>query len=175
MIKAKIKTKIFPTINDIKILNAQGPWKTSTGSNLLIRAAFSFDWITKSFFEYDKGELAGLSEDIRGLRVYTVRSLPLGKKSKSGFHKIRSEMAIGIEGKVELECEDLFGNSKKFIITPENGIWMPPYILQTHQALEDNSGLLLIANTLFVAENKDTHDTFSVEEFKGLQSKIKSR
>jgi len=169
----KTMLKKFPTINEIRVFKAQGPWKTSTGSSLSVRVALSFEWVTNSFLGYNSEELANISPDIRGLRVYTVRNIPLERRSSSGFHKVRGEIAMGLDGKVELECEDVLGDSKKFIITPENGIWMPPYLLQTHQALEEDSGLILIANTLFVAEKKETHDTYPAEDFRRLQQQIK--
>ena len=46
---------------------------------------------------------------------------------------------------------------------------MPPYILHSYMVLEEGSGLLVLANTLFNPEVKETHDTYSMQAFRELQ------
>ena len=71
------------------------------------------------------------------------------------------------------ECEDIYRNKTEFILTQENGIWMPPFILHTYEVLENNSGLFVVANTLFVPDDPRTHDTFSADKFRELQKAVR--
>ena len=156
-------------VDKIQVLDARGPWQTKSGGKLMVAFTLPFDVVQQRYFAYDQEELKKVPEDIRGLRIYTVRDLPQGPIGGTEFHRIREEIIYGLEGKIKMECEDLFGGKKKFILTPEKGIWMPPFILHTYKMMEEKSGLLVIANTLFNPDDPRTHDTYSLEVFRQLQ------
>lgn len=111
-----------------------------------------------------------MPSDIRGIRTYTVRGIPASKIGGEEFHKIRKEFIFVLEGKVEITLEDLGGETETSVITPNQAIYVPPLTLHTYKTLEDNSGLLVICNTLFIPEDQRTHDTYGLEEFRKLQS-----
>jgi len=158
----------YPSINDVKKIATRGPWRTKSNGQLMVLFALS-EIDLQSYFSYDQKELAQIPQDIRGLRSYTVRDLPQSEVGGGEFHRIRKEMVFGLEGSVKWQCEDLFGNKTETIITPNVGIYLPPYILHTYEVIEDKSGLLVIANTLFDPDDSRTHDTYSQKEFIELQ------
>lgn len=159
----------YPNICQIRILDTRGPWNTKSGGTLMVRACLPLETVLQEYFRYDANELREIPGDIRGLRFYTVRNLPFGQIGGKEFHRMREEMVIGLEGRLKWECEDVYGNKEEFTLTPETGIWMPPFILHTYEVLENNSGIFVVANTLFVPDNTRTHDTFSLEKFRELQ------
>jgi len=161
-------------VSDIRILNANGPWKTKSNGLLMVSLAVSLETIQRKFFHYNETELKKIPEDIRGFRIYTVRNLPKGQIGGTEFQRIREEIVFRLEGRVKWICEDLFGEKAEFVLTPEIGLWMPPFILHTYEATYENSGLLVLANTLFRPENSRTHDTYSMDIFKELQKNFKN-
>ena len=163
----------YPNVGRIRTLDTHGPWNTKSGGTLMVRTYIPLETVLKEYFSYNSNELQKVPGDIRGLRFYTVRNLPLGQIGGTEFHRIREEMVIGLEGKVRWECEDVYRNKTEFILTQENGIWMPPFILHTYEVLENNSGLFVVANTLFVPDDPRTHDTFSADKFRELQKAVR--
>lgn len=160
-------------VEEINEWKCRGPWRTKSEGNLFVNMALSLAAVYERYFSYDEDELKKIPEDIRGFRMYMVRGIPAGKIGGGEFHRIRREIIFGLEGVVDLECEDLFGGRKKFVITPQNGVCVPPSILHTYKAQDEKSGLLVLANTLFDPGNPKTHDTFSAAEFRGLRSRYK--
>lgn len=164
------KSNIRPArVNEVQVINARGPWETKSGGKLTVVSAFSQIDLSKFFAYNNVDELNRIPEDIRGLRIYTVRDLPKGQIGGTEFHRIREEAIFGLEGSVKWECEDVFGNKKVLTISTDVGIWMSPFILHTYEVMDEGSGLLVIANTLFNPEDPRTHDTYSAEEFHELQ------
>ncbi|MDA2935765.1 WxcM-like domain-containing protein [Patescibacteria group bacterium AH-259-L05] len=161
-------------VDDVKVIKARGPWKTKSNGELMVLYALAYVDID-AYFEYDDKELARIPGDIRGLRSYTVRNLSEGELGGNEFHRIRKEMVFVLEGSVRWGCVDLFGGGAEFIITPENGVFVPSFILHTYEVLEEGSGLLVIANTLFDSEDPRTHDTYSLEKFHELQKQYMSK
>ena len=156
------------TIAAVETLVARGPWATKSAAELMVLCAvprFPLD----RFFAYDKEELERIPEDIRGLRIYTVRGLPRGKIGGTEFHRIRQEIVFGLEGAVRWTVTDLFGRRKELTLTPKSGVRTPPFILHRYEALEEGSGLLVVANTLFNPEDSRTHDSYPEAEFRKLQ------
>ncbi len=161
----------FNTVEEVIVCEARGPWTTKSGGELTVLSALPFSTTIDQFFNYKEKELAKMPKgfDIRGLRIYSVRNLSAHQIGGMEFHKIRQEMIFCLEGSVRWECEDVFGNKKNWMLTPGIGVWMPPYILHTYKVLEEKSGLLVVCNTLFIPEDKRTHDTYSKEEFLKIQ------
>jgi|SRR3989344_5011965 len=157
------------TVDEIRILAARGPWTTKSGGKLNVTFALPLQTLQDSYLQYENEELKRVPGDVRGLRVYTVRDLPLGSIGGTEWHRIREEMIFVLEGSVRWMCEDLLGGTKDFALDPSVGVWMPPFIRHTYEVLESGSGLFVVANTLFVPEDPATHDTYSPEEFKKLQ------
>jgi len=160
--------KIPFSIKDVRLMEVRGPWQTKSRGNLMVLSSFSnneVDW--KEFFKWDERELKNIP-DIRGLRYYIVKDLPKDKVGGGEFHKIRQEVIFATHGSVKWECEDLLGNRKITILTSQNGIWIPPFMLHKYKALVEGTELAVVANTTFDPKNPLTHDTFSISEFQKL-------
>jgi len=156
------------SIKDVQEIETRGPWRTKSEGNLMVLFSFPYEIDMKRFLRWDDKELKNIP-DIRGLRYYSVRSLPKGQVGGGEFHRIRQEIVFATEGSVQWECEDLSGKKKITILAPQNGIWLSPFILHSYKVLEEGTGLAVIANTTFDPENTKTHDTFSLSEFQKLQ------
>ena len=156
------------SVEDVREFKTKGPWTTKSDGLLKVLCAFSQELIDE-FFKYNSEEIGKIPGDIRGLRIYTVRGVAEKKIGGIEFHHIREEIVFGLEGSFLWRCEDLFGGTCEFTITPECGVWMPSYILHTYSALESGSGLIVLCNTLFDPDDPQTHDTYSSDEFRVLQ------
>lgn len=164
----RIPTRVPKRVDQVVELVGRGPWQSKSGGELRVGFALPQGQVDR-FFSYDPEELALVPEDIRGLRVYTVRGIPEGTIGGTETHRVREEIVYGLEGEVWWECEDLWGNKREFVLTPQLGVWMPPYILHTYRSRTSGAGLLVVCNTLFNPDNPATFDTFGVEEFRALQ------
>ena len=165
--------RIVPkSVAQIGVFPNEGPWKSKSGGELNILFARHLSFITGLFFEYDADELEKIPRDIRGLRMYRMDNIPKGGIGGNEFHRIRQEIIIPIKGRLVYECTDLFGQKRDFDLTPKTSIWLPPLVMHTYQAQEDNSSIVVIANTLYDAADKETWDTYSLEEFNNLQRKF---
>lgn len=166
-----ISGRSVPTVDDVRFMPQRGPWETKSRGQLMVTLALPIPVLNTHFLFYDPEELASvLPFDIRGLRLYTVRGLPENSIGGTEFHRIREEMVFVLDGLVLWTCEDLAGNIRELLLDPTTGVWMPPYILHTYQALKPDSGLLVIANTLFDPEDPSTHDTYPADSFHQLQA-----
>ena len=165
--------RIVPkSVAQIGVFPNEGPWKSKSGGELNVLFARHLSFITGLFFEYDADELEKIPRDIRGLRMYRMDNIPKGGIGGNEFHRIRQEIIIPIKGRLVYECADLFGQKRDFDLTPKTSIWLPPLVMHTYQAQEDNSSIVVIANTLYDAADKETWDTYSLEEFNNLQRKF---
>ena len=162
---------MYSNVYDSKVITPRGTWKTKSQGELFVLMAFEPD-IFGSFFSYNPKELEGLEVDIRGFRIYTVRHLPKGQIGGTEFHRIRQEIIIGLEGLLWIQLEDIFGNSRIISVKPSMAVWLSPFILHTYKSSEDNSGLLVIANTLFDPANPATHDTYNRGEFEKIKPEL---
>lgn len=165
------------TVDDVLELPVQGPWVTKSKGQLDKLFEIGFDLLFHGgYFDYDATELSYLSKDIRGLRSYTVHKLK--QKQENGepviggmeYHRIRKELFFVLEGGATIELEDVYGKIKKVALNPRNGLFIPPFILHTYWINADNTRLLVIANTLFDANDDRTKDTYSTVVFKELQT-----
>lgn len=160
------------SVAQIGVFPNEGPWPTKSDGELNVLFARHLSYITGLFFEYDADELEKIPRDIRGLRMYRVDNIPKGGIGGNEFHRIRQEIIIPIRGRLVYECEDLFGQKRNFDLTPETSIWIPPLVMHSYEALEDNNAIIVVANTLYDAADKETWDTYSLKEFYALQKKI---
>lgn len=162
-------------IGDIEVIKSRGPWETRSKAKLNVLFALPFERVGE-FFQYHPSELAFMPQnfDIKGLRAYSVRGLHASSPPGSvEFHRIRKELVFAIDGAVDFPCEDVKGNKATFRLDAQIGIYLPPFILHTYQSRQDNSGLLVVCNTLFNPDDKRTQDTYPIEVFRKLQEHYK--
>lgn len=159
-----------PKVEDVKDIERTGPWDTKSGGVLSVLFALPFDDLQNRYFHYEPSELAKLTGDIRGLRSYAVVGIPVASVGANEWHRVRNELVFATRGSFRWTSEDLYGNKKESILDSKNGVWVPPYILHTYEAIEDLSALVVVANTLFIPDLPETHDTYSKSEFQKLQA-----
>ena len=159
------------TVEDVQQTTVQGPWKTKSDADLSVLFKFPYQFL-ESFLRYEPTELSHLPRefDIRGLRGYLVRDIPLGKIGGMEFHRIRNELIVGLEGRVVVECEDVYSGRKRLELDRQTGVYIPPFIIHTYHAIEQGS-LFVLANTLFNPADERTHATYSQKVFRELQSR----
>ena len=157
------------TVNDIISLPSQGPWATKSNGELSVLFGLNYAELSEKFFHYEESELANIPQDIRGLRSYRVDGLRNKSIGANEWHRLRNELVFIIKGSVKWTCEDVLGNKLDFILESTTGIWVTPFILHTYEALQDDTQIQVIANTLFFPDDPATHDTYSAKDFKKLQ------
>lgn len=160
-------------VDDIQVIDSRGPWTTKSGGNLNVLFGLPQDQVTK-FLDYNNPEFdfteKSSGHNIRGLRSYMVSDIPKGSVGGKEWHKVRTEFVTAIGGLAVWQCVDFNGKEREFILDGKSSVLMPPGILHTYEALEDNTALQVIANTLFVPENPLTHDSYSIDTFNELRS-----
>lgn len=167
-----VKKPIYsvPNIKDIHTIDRKGPWNTKSGGELNVLFGIPIDEIEAKFFNYNQDELDKLPRDVRGLRSYTVRNLATGSIGANEWHRIRNELVFAINGSAKWTCEDIYGKRVEFMLDQKSGVWTPPFILHTYEALQDNTELMVIANTLFFTDDPESQDTYSIDTFHDLQT-----
>jgi hypothetical protein len=157
------------TVDDIEVIKTRGPWQTKSGGELNVLFALGGQRL-REFLDFDNPEFDEIPGDMRGLRSYTVTGIPEGSIGGTEWHRARTEYIRACGGSALWQCVDLAGGEREFELDGETAVAMPPGILHTYRALEDNTGLQVVANTLFVPEDPRTHDTYSLESFYALQA-----
>lgn len=157
-----------PSVDDIEELAVTGPWRSKSGGELSVPFALSHARAMK-LFSYDDAELARISRDIRGLRLFTLENVPIGGVGGGEFHRIRSEVAFTVKGCMRWVCEDLHGGRRVLTTARSASLYLPPFILHTMEAIEHGSAMVVIANTLYDPDDARTHDTYPATEFRTLQ------
>ncbi len=155
----------FPTIEECTLLDIAGPWKTKSEGMLSVLFSLPHTKVMESFLSYDQDELKMLPRDIRGLRSYNVSNLRKGAVGGLEFHRIRKELLFAVQGSISLKLTDIHHQVKTITLDKSTGMYIPPFIIHEYKVLEDNTSLVGIANTLYFAEDKGTHDTYSEQEF----------
>ena len=158
-----------PSINDCEYIHNKQTWKTKSNGELQVL----FNWDSNkrdSFFNNDLLENSA-KPNIEGFRSYVVSNLQKNEKGGGEFHKKRQEIFTILTGKITMTIEDLEKNTKTIELEKNTSITILPGILHSYTVEEDNTSFVVVANTTFDPENKDTHDTYSLEEFKVLQNK----
>lgn len=165
-----IKPSMVSEITEIEI---KGPWKTKSDAELSVLFALPIQTV-QSLFNYNKDELSLLSQDIRGMRSYSVCNVRKGKVGGAEFHRVRTELLLATRGMVKLTCRDLYGNETDFIVDQKKGYLMPPFIMHTYEAVSD-ADLLVVCNTLFDPKDPQTHDTYEPQVFDFIAASIKEK
>lgn len=156
------------TVNEIRSIDARGPWTTKSGGEL--KVLFSLPAASlKDFLDFDNPVFSDFDQDIRGIRSYVVSGIAKDSVGANEVHLARTELVTALNGRASWVCCDLLGNKKSFILDGTNVLIVPSGILHTYKALEDDTRLQVIANTLFVPEDPSTHDSYPAEEFYALQ------
>jgi len=161
----------FPvaSVDDIQILESNGPWNTKSGGQLTALFNLPMPQMLEKYFHYEPSELEKLSFDTRGLRSYQVSGIAKGSIGANEWHRNRNELVFALQSTATWTCEDVYGRKKAFTLDGTHGAWTPPFIFHTYQAQSDNTQLLVIASTLFVPDDPSTHDSYSEEMFRELQ------
>lgn len=161
-----------PKVADIRTLETLGPWPSKCGGDLHVPVSLPHAELVR-LLDYDREELAQIGRDIRGLRVFYIDGARTGGIAGNQFHRIRTEIAFLVMGKVRWEFEDLYGDTRSFQAKRECAVVIPPFIL--HRAIFTSGGgtLATLANTTYVREDPATHDTYSLEIFRSLQSRMR--
>lgn len=167
-----MKDAKYVSVDRVLKIEGKGPWPTKSGGQLDMLFGLPFEQIQDMFFSYNQKELDELPRDIRGLRAYSVRGLKEGSVGAGEWHKVRSELVFAISGAAEWSCEDMHGNEKTLRLERGSGVFTPSFILHTYKALEDDTRLLVISNTVFDADDEATKDSYPAETFKFLQAKL---
>lgn len=162
----------FSVITGGRPIESFGPFWTKSEANLAVLFAFGMEFNWQDLFNYNEQELARIGIDIRGFRIYEISALKQGVIGGTEFHRIRKEIVTITKGSIVIQLEDLSGRKADFTLTRGQGVWIPPFIKHTYQALEDDTRLVAIANTLFDPTNSTTFDTYSDEEFERLKSQL---
>lgn len=157
--------KKLVTIDSIQHLPIKGPWTTKSNANLDVLAALSHEQ-TRQLFTYSNDSLSASSRKNRGLRIYRVSNLQSGAIGGNEWHRIKKELIFVTKGSVRWNLSDQYGTTQEIILTPHSqSVLIPPYILHTYTALEDDSELLVLTNTLYDVDDPETHDTYPLETF----------
>ncbi len=157
----------LPSVNEIIVTEAGGDWPTKSGG--FLNVLYKLDWtIVNRLLAYDEDELKEIPVDIRGLRSYRVTNIPQGTLGANEWHKVRNEVVFALKGRIKWTCTDTYGESKEFILDGSQAVFTPHHILHTYEALEEDSTISVLANTLFDPSDPNTFDTYTKDEFDTL-------
>lgn len=148
-------------------------WKTKSEGELEVLFGFSSEELAV-FLDIENPAFDELPVDIRGLRSYTVSRLKKGAKGAMEWHKARTEYVYVVSGSIRWTCQDIDGNEKEVIIDRHAAVMTPPTIMHTYEALEDDTTIQVIANTLFMPDRPETHDSYSLEDFRERMAEKKN-
>lgn len=166
------KHNLSTTVDDIRTIETRGPWASKSGGSLNVLMALPQEEV-ELFLDYGHPEFDAIQSvtgaNIRGLRTYNVSEIPKGSVGGMEWHDIRTEIVSAIGGRALWQCVDIDGNETEFELDSKKSVLMPPGILHTYVALEENTRLQVVCNTLFDPEDPRTHDTYSKDLFESLQ------
>lgn len=152
--------KKIPSVNDVMEIAVRGPWPTKSHGSLNVLTTLSYEEMS-SFFCYESTELQRIKSDIRGFRVYNVSNLSKGAVGGNEWHRIKKEIVFATKGSFEIYLKDSLKNERTVLISPSSqGVYIPPFVLHTYKALEDNSELTVITNTLYNVDDPNTYDVY---------------
>lgn len=157
------------TIHDITLIESVGQWDTKSGGVLKVNLTLPQAALS-TFLDYENPAFDEVNENIRGLRVYTISRIPKGRIGGMEWHQIRTEYVRVLSGRVIMECMDMDGDEHRFVLDDTCALIIPPKILHTYKTLENDTSLQVIANTLYMPDDPETHDTFHADTFMSSRS-----
>lgn len=166
------KRVIAGSVSNVAVFPACGSWPSKSGGELNVLFSRHFIDMQATFFNYNMEEVNRCSEDIRGLRIYRVKNIPKDGVGGKEFHRVRHEIILCVNGGFVYKCEDLYGQEKEFVLTPEVILWIPPFVMHTYTATADKNSLIVLTNTQYDQDDPKTHDRYSPEEFYKLQKEF---
>lgn len=153
----------YPTIDDVTFVEFKGPWRTKSDGELNVLLALT-QAALKTFLHHESTDQSPV--DTHGLRIYKVSDLSKGSVGANEWHRIRNEYTFVTKGVVSWRLQDKNNEYIEYTLTPSNGgIIIPHHIMHTYKALEDDTEIVVIANTLFNPEDASTHDTYPFDTF----------
>jgi hypothetical protein len=161
-----------PRVADVRELRGNGPWPSKSGGDLRVPISLPHAELRR-LLDYDLDEMAQLGRDIRGLRVFYIDGARIGGVAGNQFHRIRTEIAFLVAGSARWEFEDLHGGTRSFNADRDCAVLIPPFVL--HRAIFGAEGgtLATLTNTIFERDDPQTHDTYSIEIFRSLQTRMR--
>lgn len=166
----------LPSVDDAQIIRAGGPWTTRAGAKLYLRINLTNEQLAERFrFSHDS-ELRALEEesglprrDILGMRQYLQTGFDPGADGGGEFHRFRSEILLGLQGRVEVDLEDVYGKKKTVVLTASRAVLVPPFILHTFRSLQQGSMFRVHCNTVWLGEEHKDLDIHDKQAFGLLQ------
>lgn len=153
------------SIDDARIIPIVGPWHTKSKADLDVLLALDYSELSR-FLSYDETELVKIPFDIRGLRIYRVSNLKKDALGGNEWHKLKTEIVYMTKGSARWLLEDKNGNKIEYTIDRQTGgLYIPTHILHTYIALENDSEIIVLTNTLYNPSDITTHDVYSLDEF----------
>jgi hypothetical protein len=157
-----------PKVSEVREFRARGSWRSKSGGILEVLFALSraeaLQFLDANSTELDRDQI-----DIRGLRMFVVSDIPRHGIGGLQFHRVRTEIGVTTKGTIRWTLEDLYGTEREILVPLGAALFIPPYILHTTRAEEAGSEITTIANTLYDPEDRRTHDTYPIGEFRELQ------
>jgi len=153
------------TIKDIAIISTEGPWDTKSNAKLHLLLNLNFEKVIE-YLGNKSGIDGSQHNDIRGLRIYKVSQLKKGAIGANEWHKYKKEIAFTLNGQIKWTFRDTDGLQSEYLTdSSSGGVFIPTNIFHTYEALEDESDLLVIANTTYDESKPQMHDAFPIESF----------
>lgn len=142
-----------------------GPWPTKSGGSMNV--LFGFDQsILARMHNVDPSELELVPELQLGIRAFHTSGLAAGTIGGKHFHRIKQEIITIPKGKVRFLLEDVYGGRRELLLDKTHrALYIPPFVMHTYTVLE-TAELIGVSNTLYDADNPNTHDTYEDEPFK---------
>jgi len=153
------------SIDDVIKIYPKGPWTTKSKGQLTVLFSLDFHRLKKFISSTENNRVDGVT-DISGLRMYSVDKLAKGSQGANEWHKVRTELVFATKGSVSWNVVDRSGDEKRYVLQANGfGLWVPPCILHTYESLENDSQILVVANTIYIPEDETTHDTYDAKSF----------
>ncbi len=167
-----------PSVDKVYLLPSEGLFSTKSGgvlSVLLTAPLLSAQGSTlDEFFTFDSAELASFSHDVRALRLLAITGLKQGAHGGEEFHRARTTLLFPIRGSVDLTVEDVYGKKMAHRLDLKNGASIPPFIFHGYTVVEQDTSLVLLANTRILPNDPQSSDSYGHLVFECLRSQYSS-
>lgn len=155
----------FKRIDQVKRFSLrERSWPTKSNGHLEVLFALD-EKSLHNFLDFSNPEFDTLKVNIRGLRSYIVRGLTKDSLGANEWHRLRTEMVYTVKGSIAWICTDIYGGRVELVLNRNTAVITPPTIMHRYKVLEDDTEIQVIANTLFLPDHRETHDTFGKNSF----------